>query len=109
MSITTILKERKDRTRHLRKDALNEAKRLSSLLRRHYEFEALYLYGSVLTDRFGFHSDIDMAIKGMRVEVFFKAYAILIKESKYEIDLKPFEELTDELREKVLSGGIRIG
>jgi predicted nucleotidyltransferase len=109
MSITTILKERKEKIKHLREDALKEAKRLSSLLRGHYEFESLYLCGSILTDRFGFHSDIDIVIKGLRVQDFFKAYAFLIKEGKYEIDLKPFEELTGDFKKKVLTGGIKIG
>lgn len=108
MSIVAVLKERKKRKKALRAGALKEAKRLASLLRQHYEFESLYLYGSVMTDRFGYHSDIDMAIKGLEIQNFFKAYALLIKESIYRIDLKPFEEMTEDFRKKVLTGGVKI-
>jgi len=33
---------------------------------------------------------------------------LLIKESKFKIYLKPFEDLTQDFREKVLIGGIKI-
>ncbi|MGA1843374.1 MAG: nucleotidyltransferase domain-containing protein [bacterium] len=67
------------------------------------------MYGSILSDKFGPHSDIDLVIKGIKVEEFYKAYAFLIKESEYEIDLKPFEEISEDFRAKVMQRGIKIG
>lgn len=66
----------------LREDALKEVRRLVSLLSERYKFESIYIYGSILSDRFVRHSDIDMVIKGLKVSDFFKAHAYLIKESK---------------------------
>ena len=62
-----------------------------------------------MTDNFRSHSDVDMVVKGLRVEDFFKAHAFLIKESRYEIDLKPFEDLTDDFKEQVLRRGMKVG
>jgi predicted nucleotidyltransferase len=109
MSLDVVLKERKKKMVTLRSDALKEAQRLASLLSKRYKFEAIYLFGSVLSDKFRLHSDIDMVIKGLKTEDFFKAYAFLIKESKYKIDLKPFEDLEDDFKEKVFKKGIKIG
>jgi len=93
----------------LKADALQEVHRLASLLREHYEFKALYICGSIVSGKFGPHSDIDIVIRGLKVRDFFKAYALLIKESKYKIDLKPFEDLTKDFKKKVLTTGGKIG
>jgi len=109
MSLLAILEEREKKAELLREDAMREARRLASLLRRHYDFGTLYLCGSVLSGKFGLHSDLDMVIRGLKMEDFFKAYALLLKESKYKIDLKPFEDLTKDFKKKVLTTGKTIG
>lgn len=109
MSLLAVLKERESKRRALRQDALIEVKRLTSLIRKRYKCEAVYIYGSILSDRFGPHSDIDITIKGLGIEEFFKVYSFLIKESRYKIDLKPFEDLTEDFKARVLSGGVRVG
>src|SRR3972149_1384322 len=78
-------------------------------LKKQYEFDSIYLYGSILSKRFGRHSDIDIIIKGLKINAFFKAYAFLIKESTYRIDLKPFEDMTADFQSEVLTKGIKIG
>jgi len=50
-----------------------------------------------------------MVIEGLKLEYFFKAHALLLKESTFDIDLKPFEDLSDDYQKKVLSGGLKIG
>ncbi len=110
MSLSVVLKERQEKKkRELRQAAFSEAKRLASLLRKRFEFESVYLWGSLLTEKFSRHSDIDLVVKGLRVKDFFKAHALLIKESAFEIDLKPFEEMSEDIKEKVLQGGQKIG
>lgn len=109
MSLIAVLQEREKRLECLRKNALIEAERLASLLRKRFDFEAIYLFGSVLTGRFKVGSDIDMVIKGMKIEDFFKAYAYIIKEARYRVDLKPFEDLSEEFKKKISSEGKRIG
>jgi len=100
---------RKKRRQKLKSEALIDAKQLAALLRKHYKFEALYLYGSILSDNFTRGSDLDLVIKGMRIEDFFKAYALLLKESRFTVDLKPFEDLTDEFKTGIQERGMRIG
>lgn len=78
-------------------------------LRERFEFDSVYLTGSLQTGRFSFHSDIDLVVKGMKTEDYFKAYAFLIKERSFTIDLKPFEDLYDSMRDRVLKEGIKIG
>jgi predicted nucleotidyltransferase len=109
MALITVLKEREKKKMACRQHAVNEVQRLASLLRDHYEFESIYMFGSILTDNFRHYSDIDLVIKGIKINDFFKAHALLIKESSYKIDLKPFEDLTEDFKKKVLSRGIRIG
>ena len=80
----------------LREAAAKEADRLAVLLKKEFEYEALYLIGSVVKGRgrrFNFHSDIDLVIKGLNRDLFFKVLALLIKNSAFRIDLKPWEEL----------------
>ena len=109
MSLKTILKEREKKKEVLRLEAIADVQRLVSLLRKRFQFESIYICGSILTDNFSSHSDIDMVIKGLRVEDFFKAHAFLLKESKYEIDLKPFEDLKEDFKEKILTRGMKVG
>ncbi|MDI6753962.1 MAG: hypothetical protein QME78_06160 [Thermodesulfobacteriota bacterium] len=89
-----LLKKREAQKLILREAAWKEAQRLSTLLKENYEFEALYLIGSVVKGRgFHSHSDIDLVIKGLKKDFFFKALALLIKTSSFNVDLKPWEEL----------------
>jgi len=94
MGYLALLEQRESQKMNLRKEALREAERLSSLLKEKFEYETLYLIGSVLKGRrFRLHSDIDLGIKGLKVDSFFKAFAFLIKNSSFPIDLEPWEEL----------------
>jgi len=109
MTLKSVLKEREKKKEVLRQEAIAEVQRLASLLRKRFQFESIYICGSILTNNFSSHSDVDMVIKGLSVEDFFKAHAFLIKECRYEIDLKPFEDLTEDFKEKVLRRGLKIG
>lgn len=61
----TLLKKKEFQKKALREAALKEAERLSTLLKEKFEYEALYLIGSVFKGKaFRPHSDIDFVIKG---------------------------------------------
>ena len=106
MGDLALLKQRESQKMNLRKDALREAERLSSLLKEKFEYETLYLIGSVLKDRgFRLHSDIDLVIKGLKIDSFFKAFAFLIRNSPFPIDLKPWEELDAKSKARVEEEG----
>jgi len=90
----------------LRRKALREAERLSALLKEKFEYKTLYLIGSVLKGRgFRLHSDIDLIIRGLKTDSFFKAFAFLIQNSPFPIDLKPWEELDAESKARVAEEG----
>jgi predicted nucleotidyltransferase len=94
MGYIELLKKKALDRELLRKKALREAERLSVLLRKEFEYDTLYIIGSVIKERgFGPNSDIDFVIKGLKKNHFFKALALLIKNSEFNIDLKPWEEL----------------
>jgi predicted nucleotidyltransferase len=105
----TVYGSRRKRHQQVRAEALADANKLAALLRKHFKFESLYLYGSILLDTFQSGSDLDMIIKGMPIKDFFKAYALLIKKSSFPVDLKPFEDLTDEFKARIQERGMRIG
>lgn len=103
-----IIERRQKRLLSLRSMAMNEAKKLALELRKRFNFEALYLYGSLVKGTFTFRSDLDFVIKGLRLEDFFKAHAFLIKHSSFSVDLKPWEELDDAHKSKIEQYGIKI-
>jgi predicted nucleotidyltransferase len=101
-----LLRQRDLRRKNLREAALKEAERLSVLLKAGFDYEALYLVGSVAKGKgFRFQSDIDFVIKGLKKDLFLSALALLIKNSRFEIDLKPWEELSAESKAKVEKEG----
>jgi predicted nucleotidyltransferase len=107
MGFSILLEEREKRKERRRSMALQEAKRLSHLLAQRFSYERLYLFGSALRGGgFSGHSDIDLVIKGLDGDLFLKAYAFLIKESDFSIDLKPWELLDGQVRAKVEKEGV---
>ncbi len=109
MSLIAVLEEREKKAELFRADAMHEVRRLASLLRKHYAFKDLYVCGSIVSGRFGLHSDVDMVISGLKTDDFFKAYALILRESSHNIDMKPFEDLTEDFKKKVLTKGAKIG
>lgn len=102
MGYITLLKKKELENKNLQEAALKEAERLSALLKKKFECEAIYLIGSVIKEKgFSHHSDIDFVIRGLKKELFFKALALLIKNSTFDIDLKPWEELNADSKVKV--------
>lgn len=109
MKLLEVFREREEKAEALRIGAKAEAHRLETLLRKRFEFETLFVVGSLASGRFGRHSDIDLVIKGLKTEDFFKAHALLIRESLYSIDLKPYEDLTGTFQSEVEKEGINVG
>jgi len=107
MGFSILLEGREKRKEGRRSMALQEAKRLSYVLAQRFPYEKLYLFGSALRGgRFSGHSDIDLIIKGLDGDLFLKAYALLMKESVFSIDLKPWELLEGQVRAKVEREGL---
>lgn len=99
---------RKEKTELLRSEFKKEALYISQLLSKAgFKFDRIYLFGSVVEkDKPLFPwSDIDLAIEGLPSDMFYKTYGFLLKNSKHEIDLKPFEELNEAVRKKIRRKG----
>lgn len=106
MGYDILLKQKELKRKSFHEAAIREAEKLSGLLRKNFQFETLYLFGSAVKGKnFGFHSDIDFVIKGLPKDHFLKALALLIKNSQFRIDLKPWEELSSEMRAQVEKEG----
>lgn len=100
-------KRRKILTEALRKDLKDEAYRLVQLLKtKSFKLKRVYLFGSVTKDKpLAPWSDIDLAIEGLPGYQFLKLYAYLLQNSKFSIDIKPLEELNEQLKEKITKTG----
>lgn len=106
MGYLEVIKEKEREKEILREKALKEAERLGKLLHKHFEFDTLFLIGSVLKEKhFTRHSDIDLVIKGLREDLFFKALSFLLSHSAFNIDLKPYEELDENSRSMIEKKG----
>ncbi|MBC8179685.1 nucleotidyltransferase domain-containing protein [candidate division KSB1 bacterium] len=105
-----IIKRREAVSEALKKDYREEAQRIVNLLESAgFKFSKIYLFGSVSRDAaLSSWSDIDLAIEGLPEEMYYKAYAFLLKKSRFAIDLKPFEQLDAMLKEKIRKKGMIV-
>jgi len=109
MGFSILLEQRERKREELREKALKEAKELSFALIERFSYEKLYLFGSALKKgTFTPHSDLDLVVKGLDEQFFLKAYAFLIKESRFPVDLKPWESLNDSVKKKVKKEGMLL-
>ena len=91
----------------IRMKAVREAKNLKDILVKEFPVEKVVLFGSVLeTGRFREDSDIDIAVAGLPKKLYFKALARLMMESNFEVDLKPIEDVSELLRQRIQKGKI---
>lgn len=107
MKFSTIVDLKEKRSEEQRMKALQEAKRLSMVMAERFPHERTYLFGSVLKKKkFTRYSDIDIVIKGLDETLFLKAYAFLLGESNFPVDLKPWELLNEQTKKKVREEGV---
>jgi len=107
LKFSTIFHLKEKRSEQQRMKALQEARKLSIVLAEQFPYERAYLFGSVLKKgRFTRHSDIDIVIRGLDGTLFLKAYAFLLGESNFPVDLKPWELLDEHTRKKVEQEGV---
>jgi len=77
MPFSTFFERRaKERERELeRLRVIEEVKRAATAIRARFAYDELLLFGSFASGKFDRHSDIDLAVKGLASEHFFKACA----------------------------------
>lgn len=75
-----------------------------------YGCTEIYIFGSLINNSFNDKSDIDIAIKGLQPELFFKAYSDLTVELQHSVDLinmetqKRFVDFLTEIKEIIRVG-----
>jgi predicted nucleotidyltransferase len=103
---------RSEKEQHLkneedRKAALQCVNLLRDILIRQFGVKKIFIFGSILIEGgFNEQSDIDIAVEGLPGELYFTALAALIKESRWYIDLKPVEDVTDSLLQRIMQGKV---
>ncbi len=71
-----------------------------------YNIEQIILFGSICDrDHFSQRSDIDIAVVGLENRFFFKVYGELMMKVDFEIDLKPFEQLDQLIKNQIFENG----
>jgi predicted nucleotidyltransferase len=85
---------------------IREAERLSHLLAENFEVEAIYLFGSLVWgDVWTKETDIDLAVRGLPPEQYFKAMGFLERESSFPTDLVEIANVSDYLQHRILTEG----
>jgi uncharacterized protein len=84
------------------------AKRLVGILRKKYGATRIVLVGSCAQpERFGFHSDIDLAVSGIPSNKFFAAAgASLLAAGEFDVDLIPIEDANKRMLKTIQSGSV---
>lgn len=84
-----------------------KARECSLLLKNNYDVKKVYIIGSLAKGFFHDRSDIDLVVEGLPAELYIKAltelYDILMP--GMELNLIPFEDAFDSLKEKTLKEG----
>ncbi|RCW58650.1 nucleotidyltransferase family protein [Halanaerobium sp. ST460_2HS_T2] len=80
------------------------------MLKEKYNVEKVVLFGSVLNeDKFHLHSDVDLAVFGLKDELFFKAYAEVMNIlSGFEVDLLDYKECRESFKKEIKERGVEL-
>ena len=91
------------------KEAREKAEKVAKALRDLFPNIEVYLFGSLTTEMFELESDIDIAVKGLLEENYFKAYRIAEDiADPIPLDFIQFEFAQESMRERIVRDGVRI-
>jgi len=106
--LKNVLKERNKIRKKKISDALKEAKKISDILSTKFGAKEVILYGSLLEEKyFDEASDIDLAVKGLG-DRYFKAYGYCLRISKFNLDIRPYEDIPQKFKDIVDKRGIKL-
>jgi predicted nucleotidyltransferase len=90
----------------IRNEALIEVHKISRILSHEYGVKKVVLFGSLTTPhRFSFHSDIDLAVEGLKEENFLEAYGEVLINSKFKVDLVMIEQAGEKFKQRLEKEG----
>ncbi|MGM0367509.1 MAG: nucleotidyltransferase family protein [Actinomycetota bacterium] len=107
MGILKILQKSKiEKKKAETKRALKEAKNISKILVEKFGAKKVFLYGSLAREKnFDDLSDIDLAVVGLGNK-YLKAYGHCIMESKFKLDIRAYEDMTDKFKNIISKEGL---
>jgi len=91
--------------RAMEQEAWCQVKQAVALLKEQFGATKAIVFGSLVRNRFGEDSDIDLAVAGIKKTDFFQALSAVNDHNQRWIDLKPLEDLEPHFRERVLATG----
>lgn len=103
------IKEDEEKRLRLFQEARDAALRAAQVLVDEFGAERVYLFGSLLIrDDFAKHSDIDIAVDGLKTELYFKALSRVweVLPKGIGLDLVPMEDADEYLKSKILTTGV---
>ncbi len=102
------IKEDEEKRLGLFREAGDAAARAARILVDEFDAKRVYLFGSLLTSEdFTERSDIDLAVEGLRDELYFKALNRVwdVLPEGMELDLVPIEDADEYVKAKIFSTG----
>ncbi len=91
-----------------KQQAWQEVEAIAQRLRQQFGAKRIIVFGSLLSDRFGDDSDLDIAVEPIPKAQFFEAVASVNECSQRWVDLKPLDELEPYFKQRVLDTGLEI-
>lgn len=90
-----------------KEELIELARNCSEVLKDKYQSKRIFLIGSLVKGYFHEKSDIDLVVEGLLPELYIKALTELydLLPSGVEINLIPFEDAFESLKEKTLKEG----
>ncbi len=94
---------------HRRARAWESARRAAEVLRAQYSATQILAFGSLVqSGRYDDRSDIDLAVKGVPVAKFFRAWADAERHSEFEMDLVDLSDCPERLEKEILREGVPL-
>ncbi|WP_273701862.1 nucleotidyltransferase family protein [Tepidanaerobacter acetatoxydans] len=92
------------------KKAWGIAKKAAAILHQKYKAEKVWVFGSLANkEMFNLWSDIDIAVKGIPPELFYKSVGeVTSLASDFSIDVVDIEDCSSSLRENIEKGSILV-
>lgn len=103
-SARTRERDRQNLLQQRREEALNLAQKAAALLKQEFGATQVILFGSLLTDYFHEHSDIDLAVIGLPKNKYFQAVGKLLALGNFDFDLVEMDETRSAIYQAITQG-----
>ena len=104
--IKKVVERRKQFLAKHKKEATLFANKIARILGEKFKAEKVIFYGSLVReDYFDYNSDIDLAVKGLGNN-FFSAYGYCLGLGEFDIDIRNYDSMPEEFKERVDREGI---